>query len=160
MASRSTFTYIGDVVEANLELLHNDAADDQTVKIGCTGRVSIEEITRHVIDEPGADVEPVYESAISTDTRMSAAWVSARCYAYSPCESGDCSRSLGGDGGSRWRQWPVNGRMSVISPRRFPDSRDSTVGSCWQHRKVVQSTRLLRRGTPLWCPEISLSTRS
>jgi UDP-glucose 4-epimerase len=63
------FTYIDDIVEANLTLLETDAADGETMNVGSTGNITIEELAKHVIEETGADVEPIYEAAKEGDAR-------------------------------------------------------------------------------------------
>jgi UDP-glucose 4-epimerase len=70
------FTYIDDIVEANLALLETDAADGETVNVGSTDNISINELAEHVIAETGANVEPVYESAKEADARHTHADIS------------------------------------------------------------------------------------
>ena len=63
------FTYVDDIVEANLKLLETDAADGETMNIGSTGNITITDLAQYVIDETGADVEIVYEEALEADAR-------------------------------------------------------------------------------------------
>ncbi|MGZ0745983.1 SDR family oxidoreductase [Haloparvum sp. AD34] len=70
------FTYIEDVVEANLELLDSDAADGETMNIGSTDNISINELADHVIEETGEDLERVHEDAKEADSRHTHADVS------------------------------------------------------------------------------------
>ncbi|MFC3956975.1 SDR family oxidoreductase [Halovivax cerinus] len=70
------FTYIDDVVRANLALLETDAADGEAMNIGSTGNITIEALADHVIAETGADVEPVYDDAKEADARHTHADVS------------------------------------------------------------------------------------
>jgi len=70
------FTYIGDIVDANLTLLDTDAADGEDLNVGSTDNISINELATHVIDETGAAVEPVYESEREAEARHTHADVS------------------------------------------------------------------------------------
>jgi len=70
------FTYIDDIVEANLTLLDTDAADGENVNVGSTDTISINELATHVIEETGAPVEPVYDSEREADARHTHADVS------------------------------------------------------------------------------------
>ena len=63
------FTYVEDIVSANLSLLENDAADGEDVNVGSTDNITIEELAQHVIDVTGADVEIVYDEAKDVDAR-------------------------------------------------------------------------------------------
>jgi UDP-glucose 4-epimerase len=63
------FTYVDDVVEANLTLLDTDAADGETMNVGSTGNISITDLARYVVDETGADVDVVYDEAQAADAR-------------------------------------------------------------------------------------------
>ena len=53
------FTYIDDVVAANLELLDTDAADGEAVNVGSTDNIEIRELARVIRDEidPDLDIE-------------------------------------------------------------------------------------------------------
>jgi UDP-glucose 4-epimerase len=70
------FTYVDNVVEANLALLETDAADGEVVNVGSTDNISITELAEHVIAETGADVEIVYEDEKDADARHTHADVS------------------------------------------------------------------------------------
>jgi len=70
------FTYIDDIVAANLSLLDDDAADGEVLNVGSTDRITIRELAEHVIEETGADVEPVHEEAKEADARHTHADVS------------------------------------------------------------------------------------
>ncbi len=63
------FTYVDDIVEANLALLDTDAADVETMNIGSTGNITITDLAQYVVDETGADVEIVYDDAQEADAR-------------------------------------------------------------------------------------------
>ncbi|WP_265112380.1 GDP-mannose 4,6-dehydratase [Halosolutus halophilus] len=63
------FTYVDDVVEANLALLETSAADGEVVNVGSTRRITIEELAEHVIAETGADVDPEYTDPKEADAR-------------------------------------------------------------------------------------------
>ncbi|RQH01949.1 SDR family oxidoreductase [Natrarchaeobius oligotrophus] len=70
------FTYVDDVVEANLALLETDAADGEVLNVGSTGTITIRELAEHVVDVTDADVEPVHEDARAADARHTHADVS------------------------------------------------------------------------------------
>jgi len=80
------FTYIDDIVAANLQLLETDAADGEAVNIGSTDNISINELVDHVIAETGAAVEPVYEAEKEADARHTHADISKaqRLFGYEP----------------------------------------------------------------------------
>jgi UDP-glucose 4-epimerase len=80
------FTYVDDVIEANLDLLETDAADGETMNVGSTGNISITELARYVVEETGADVEVVYDEARDADARHTHADVSKaeRLIGYEP----------------------------------------------------------------------------
>lgn len=63
------FTFIDDVVAANLELLETDRVDGEVLNIGSTDNITITDLAEHVIDEVGVDVEPVYEAEKAADAR-------------------------------------------------------------------------------------------
>ncbi|WP_137288559.1 GDP-mannose 4,6-dehydratase [Natronorubrum halophilum] len=63
------FTYIDDIVGANLALLETGAADGEVMNIGSTGNITIEELAEHIIDETGADVDIEYTDAKEADAR-------------------------------------------------------------------------------------------
>lgn len=70
------FTYIDDIVEANLALLNTSAADGETMNIGSNDRISIRELAEYVVEETGADVDIVHEDAKDADARHTHADVS------------------------------------------------------------------------------------
>jgi UDP-glucose 4-epimerase len=70
------FTYIDDIVEANLALLETDAADGETMNIGSSDNISIRELAEYVVDETGANVDIVHEEAKDADARHTHADVS------------------------------------------------------------------------------------
>lgn len=70
------FTYIDDVVDANLSLLETDAADGDVMNIGSTGTITIEALAEHVIDQTGADVDLEYTEPKEADARHTHADVS------------------------------------------------------------------------------------
>jgi UDP-glucose 4-epimerase len=70
------FTYVDDVVEANLALMGTDAADGEVMNVGSTDNIAIGDLAAHVVAETGADVEPVYEDAKAADARHTHADVS------------------------------------------------------------------------------------
>lgn len=63
------FTYIDDIVEANLALLDTDAADGEVMNVGSTGTITIEELAEYIIEETGADVSLEYTGAKEADAR-------------------------------------------------------------------------------------------
>lgn len=63
------FTYIDDIVEANLALLDGHAADGEVVNVGSTRTITIEALAEHVIAETGADVGLEYTDAKEGDAR-------------------------------------------------------------------------------------------
>ncbi len=70
------FTYIDDVVEANLALLETDAADGEAINVGSTDNITINDLADYVIEATGVDAEPVHESAKDADARHTHADVS------------------------------------------------------------------------------------
>ena len=70
------FTYVDDVVDANLTLLETDAADGEVMNVGSTGTITIQELAEHVIDVTGADVDVIYDDAREADARHTHADVS------------------------------------------------------------------------------------
>ncbi|SFS68412.1 SDR family NAD(P)-dependent oxidoreductase [Halostagnicola kamekurae] len=70
------FTYIDDVVDANLSLLETSVADGEVMNIGSTGTITIEALAEHVIDHTGADVDLEYTDAKEADARHTHADVS------------------------------------------------------------------------------------
>ncbi|MFB6299919.1 MAG: SDR family oxidoreductase [Halobacteriales archaeon] len=70
------FTYIDDIVEANLTLLETDVADGEVLNIGSSDNITIEELAEHIIAVTNTDVEPVYEDPKEADARHTHADVS------------------------------------------------------------------------------------
>ncbi|MDY7083236.1 MAG: GDP-mannose 4,6-dehydratase, partial [Halobacteria archaeon] len=70
------FTYISDIVDANLELLKTDKADGETMNVGSTGNITINELADHIIDETEANVEKVYDEEKKGDARHTHADIS------------------------------------------------------------------------------------
>lgn len=63
------FTYIDDIVEANLSLLDSKAADGETMNVGSSDNISIRKLAEYVVEETGADVDIVHEEAKDADSR-------------------------------------------------------------------------------------------
>lgn len=70
------FTFVDDVVQANLALLDTDAADGETMNIGSSDNISIRELAEYVVEETGADVDIVHEEGKDADARHTHADVS------------------------------------------------------------------------------------
>ncbi|APX96720.1 SDR family oxidoreductase [Natronorubrum daqingense] len=70
------FTYIDDIVGANLSLLETSAGDGEVMNVGSTGTITIEELAEYIIDETGADVDLEYAAAKEADARHTHADVS------------------------------------------------------------------------------------
>jgi len=70
------FTYIDDIVAANLALLDTDAADGEVLNVGSTGTITIQELAEHIVEATGADVEIEYADAKAADARHTQADVS------------------------------------------------------------------------------------
>ena len=70
------FTFIDDIVDANLALLETDAADGETMNIGSNDNISIRELAEYVVDETGANVDIIHEDAKNADARHTHADVS------------------------------------------------------------------------------------
>jgi UDP-glucose 4-epimerase len=70
------FTYIEDIIKANLALLDTDEADGETMNIGSNDNISIQKLAEYVVEETGADVDIVYEEAKDADARHTHADVS------------------------------------------------------------------------------------
>ncbi|MFB6283489.1 MAG: SDR family oxidoreductase [Halobacteria archaeon] len=63
------FTYIDDVVEANLELLTAQGVDGESMNVGSTGNITINELADHIIEATEADVDKIYEGGKKGDAR-------------------------------------------------------------------------------------------
>lgn len=70
------FTYIDDIVDANLSLLETNAADGEVINVGSTGTITIEALATHIVDETGAPVDLEYDDAKEADARHTHADVS------------------------------------------------------------------------------------
>lgn len=70
------FTFIGDIVEANLALLETSDADGETMNIGSNDNISIRDLAEYVVEETGADVDIVHDEAKNADSRHTHADVS------------------------------------------------------------------------------------
>ncbi len=73
------FTYIDDVVDANLTLLDSGECDGEIVNVGSTRTITIEELATHVVDETEANVELEYADPKEADARHTHADVSKAC---------------------------------------------------------------------------------
>jgi len=80
------FTYIDDVVDANLELLDSSDVDGETMNIGSTDRISIRELAEYVVEYTGSDIDVIYEEGKDADARHTHADVSkaSECIGYDP----------------------------------------------------------------------------
>jgi UDP-glucose 4-epimerase len=70
------FTYIDDVVAANLELLETDAADGEAVNVGSTDNIEIRELASVIRDEIAPDLELEYGERHAADAEHTHADVS------------------------------------------------------------------------------------
>jgi len=61
------FTYIEDVVEANVTLLEEDAADGEAVNIGSTDNIEINVLAEEIRDQLAPELELVYEEGHDAD---------------------------------------------------------------------------------------------
>ena len=61
------FTYIDDVVEANVTLLDTDAADGQALNIGSTDNIAIKTLAEEIRDQLAPDLDLVYEERHDAD---------------------------------------------------------------------------------------------
>ena len=61
------FTYIDDVVDANLELLENGGADGEAINVGSTDTIEIRTLAAEVRDELAPDLDVQYESRHDAD---------------------------------------------------------------------------------------------
>lgn len=80
------FTYIDDVVDANIELLDSSDVDGETMNIGSTDRISIRELAEYVVEYTGSDVDIIHEEGKDADARHTHADVSkaSECIGYDP----------------------------------------------------------------------------
>jgi UDP-glucose 4-epimerase len=70
------FTYIDDVVEANVGLLETDAADGEAVNIGSTDNIEIRELAAVIRDEIAPELEFEFDERHSADAEHTHADVS------------------------------------------------------------------------------------
>ena len=63
------FTYIDDIVAANVELLDSDAGDGEAFNVGSGGNITINDLADYIVERTGADVEKEYASAKKGDAR-------------------------------------------------------------------------------------------
>jgi UDP-glucose 4-epimerase len=61
------FTYVGDVIEANRELLSNDAADGEVLNIGSTDNIAIETLAQEIRDQLAPELELEYTDGYDID---------------------------------------------------------------------------------------------
>ena len=61
------FTYVGDVIAANRELLTNDAADGEVLNIGSTDNIAIETLAAEIRDQLAPDLELEYTDGYEID---------------------------------------------------------------------------------------------
>ncbi|WP_255196452.1 SDR family oxidoreductase [Halorarius litoreus] len=66
-AQTRDFTYIDDVVEANVTLLDEDAADGEAINIGSTDNIEIKTLAGEIRDQLAPDLELVYEERHDAD---------------------------------------------------------------------------------------------
>ncbi|MFC7026472.1 NAD-dependent epimerase/dehydratase family protein [Halomicroarcula sp. GCM10025324] len=63
------FTFIEDVVEANVTLLNEDAADGEAVNIGSTDNIEIKTLAEEIRDQIAPDLDLVYEERHDADAQ-------------------------------------------------------------------------------------------
>jgi UDP-glucose 4-epimerase len=80
------FTYIDDIVEANVSLLSTDAADGEELNIGSTDTIEIETLARAIRDQLAPDLEIEYDERHDADVEHTHANITkARdCIGYEP----------------------------------------------------------------------------
>ncbi|WP_276272973.1 SDR family oxidoreductase [Haloarcula litorea] len=61
------FTYIEDVVEANVTLLEEDAADGEVLNVGSTDNIAIKALAEEIRDQLAPELELVYEARHDAD---------------------------------------------------------------------------------------------
>lgn len=70
------FTYIDDIVDANLQFLETDVADGDVLNIGSSDTITIKELAEHIIAVTDADVDIIYDEPKEADARHTHADVS------------------------------------------------------------------------------------
>jgi nucleoside-diphosphate-sugar epimerase len=80
------FTFVENVVEANLLACKAEGASGETINIACGERVTLNELARIIAGIVGADVKPVYQPTRTGDVRHSLADIrkAARLLGYQP----------------------------------------------------------------------------
>ena len=73
------FTYVDNVVDANMAALVADGVGGRVYNIACGGAVTLNEITARLRDALGAQVEPIHGPERVGDVRHSLADISAAC---------------------------------------------------------------------------------
>ena len=71
------FTYVENVIQANLKAAHADGAAGRVFNIACGQRISINELVRILNEILGTDIEPVYDEPRPGDVKHSLADISA-----------------------------------------------------------------------------------
>jgi len=61
------FTFIDDVVEANVTLLEEDAADGEALNIGLTDNIAIKTLAEEIRDQVAPELELVFEERHDAD---------------------------------------------------------------------------------------------
>ncbi|MDS0295350.1 GDP-mannose 4,6-dehydratase [Halogeometricum luteum] len=70
------FTYIQDIVDANMRLLHQEGVGGETLNIGSSDNISIRELAEYVVSETDTDVDIIHEDARDGDSRHTHADIS------------------------------------------------------------------------------------
>jgi len=83
------FTYVEDVVAANLRLLETDAADGEVMNVGSSGNITIQELAEHIVEVTGAEVGIEHDEAREADARHTQADISkaSELIGYEPTTS-------------------------------------------------------------------------
>ncbi|MFB6107299.1 MAG: SDR family oxidoreductase [Haloplanus sp.] len=75
-AQTRDFTYVDDVVEANVALLETDAANGEAVNVGSTDNIEIRTLAEEVRDQLAPDLELVYDERHDADAEHTHADIS------------------------------------------------------------------------------------
>ena len=80
------FTYVKNIVHANLLACATEAADGEAVNVACGERISLLDLMREIKQVLGTDVEPIFEEARVGDVKHSLADISKaeRLLGYHP----------------------------------------------------------------------------
>jgi UDP-glucose 4-epimerase len=62
------FTFIEDIVDANVQLLDTDAADGEAINVGSTDTIEIRTLARQIRDRLAPDLDIVFEARHEADT--------------------------------------------------------------------------------------------